>query len=82
MQLLHLRQGPESQFMPAPRSMLTQSACGQNGYLWTFPPTKEDLVVTKSEDALKEYTFGKKTMPHSFCPKCGVSVGGLHLLMS
>ncbi|KAJ7133561.1 Mss4-like protein, partial [Mycena epipterygia] len=40
--------------------------------LWTYPATS--TVAYKNEDALVEYTFGKKTTFHGFCGICGVAI--------
>ncbi|MCJ1228498.1 hypothetical protein MMC12_005159 [Toensbergia leucococca] len=48
------------------------SICARNGDLWIYPPTT--AVTLHGEEALKDYSFAKKTTSHRFCGTCGVSV--------
>ncbi|KAJ7248433.1 Mss4-like protein [Mycena rebaudengoi] len=52
------------------------SICSRKGYLWAFPASNDDVVVVHGDEekALKEYTFGTRSMVHKFCSTCGIPV--------
>ena len=47
------------------------SICSKRGYLLAFTGEK-DFTLTSGEKTLTDYQFGKKTIHHLFCSKCGV----------
>ncbi len=47
------------------------SICTQMGALHWFVPRNKLRLLTR-EDSLSTYTFGKHTIKHHFCPKCGI----------
>ena len=49
------------------------SICSRNGYLTAYPD-RANVVFYSGESHLRSYTFGKKSMPHKFCPTCGSSI--------
>jgi len=50
------------------------SYCTKVGYFWVFASEKNFHVNHGKESDLSTYSFGKKSMAHKFCPKCGVNV--------
>ncbi|OOQ86682.1 DUF636 domain protein [Penicillium brasilianum] len=51
------------------------SICYINGYLMIYPKTA-DVTFHHADDAVKEYRFASKNVPHYFCTNCGTSVYG------
>ena len=47
------------------------SMCQRKGSLLWFVP-RDQLRVTKGEDAMATYTFNKHVIQHRFCPVCGI----------
>jgi hypothetical protein len=47
------------------------SICSRKGSLLWFVPRNKLRLLTP-EDNLGTYTFGKHTIKHRFCPKCGI----------
>ncbi|GLI76111.1 hypothetical protein PoHVEF18_004381 [Penicillium ochrochloron] len=59
-----------------PESPFTHcSICHANGYLMIYPKTA-DVTFHHADDAVKEYRFASKNVPHYFCTNCGTSVYG------
>ena len=42
-------------------------------YLLVYP-LRSDVTFTQGKETLKQYSFGSKKAPHSFCNECGSSV--------
>ncbi|MBB1088638.1 GFA family protein [Lysobacter sp. SG-8] len=51
------------------------SICRRKGALLWFVP-REALRVTAGEAKLKDYTFNKHVIHHTFCPACGIHAFG------
>ena len=47
------------------------SICSKTGTLLTFVPASR-FRLTRGEDALTDYQFGKRSIHHLFCSRCGV----------
>ncbi|MEQ1814497.1 MAG: GFA family protein [Candidatus Nitrotoga sp.] len=47
------------------------SICSRKGALMWFVPRNKMRLLTPEEN-LGIYTFGKHTIKHRFCPKCGI----------
>lgn len=47
------------------------SICSRKGWLLWFVP-RQQLRLLTPETGLSTYTFGKHTIKHRFCPKCGI----------
>ncbi|MHB8745630.1 MAG: GFA family protein [Gammaproteobacteria bacterium] len=47
------------------------SICSRKGSLLWFVPRDKMRLLTPEEN-LATYTFGKHTVKHRFCPKCGI----------
>jgi hypothetical protein len=47
------------------------SICSKTGTMLTFVPAAQ-LELLSGADALTDYQFGKKTIHHLFCSRCGV----------
>ena len=47
------------------------SICSKSGTLLAFTP-KSEFTFTGKDGALQDYLFGKKSIHHNFCKKCGI----------
>ena len=47
------------------------SICQKRGALWTFV-TEDKFALRAGGEDLTDYQFGKRTIHHLFCPRCGV----------
>ena len=47
------------------------SICSRKGALLWFAP-RDKLTPLTAEENTRAYTFGKHTIQHRFCPKCGI----------
>jgi hypothetical protein len=48
------------------------SICSKMGWLLAFVP-KEKFNLRSGQDVLTDYQFGKKTIHHLFCSRCGIN---------
>ena len=48
------------------------SLCQKRGALWAFV-TEDKFALRAGGEDLTDYQFGKKTIHHLFCPRCGVA---------
>jgi hypothetical protein len=48
------------------------SLCQKRGALWAFV-TEDKFALRAGGEDLADYQFGKKTIHHLFCPRCGVA---------
>lgn len=51
------------------------SICGKKGSLLAFAQESQFKLIS-GENFLTDYQFGKKTIHHPFCSKCGISSFG------
>ncbi|MGE0527964.1 MAG: GFA family protein [Bdellovibrionales bacterium] len=51
------------------------SICSMRGYILAFTPEQNFKLVT-GESQLVDYQFGKKTIHHYFCVRCGTAPFG------
>lgn len=47
------------------------SICSRKGALMWFVP-REQLTLLTPEENLASYSFGKESIKHRFCPRCGI----------
>ncbi len=56
---------------PAKAFAGTCSICSRTGWLLAFVPTSQ-VKFLSGDDGTSDYQFGKKSIHHHFCSKCGV----------
>lgn len=60
---------------PMPVTQCNCSICHINGQLMVYP-LESQITWHSGRDDMTGYTFGPTRITHSFCPRCGTSIGG------